>query len=434
MKLEGINREHILKAGLRINQEGIPTNFLYNNYWVVFPDGKEYPFKYLIRLAYQEAKNNKKEWLDFESNDSYRQFISNLGFQINHYDKGIPFFTKNDLDHFGKNAGNQYRNSNPQNVADSLQLKPLVKKLNIWAELSIIENFKFKKDHGWQWSGTFKDYLWVRIYRPDSSKKVFFTLIVTPDLLLYKIECLRSNHSQGTSQALSQDRINAFDAYLQKPEVSYQEVIIEKTNLANYNWDLLIQMTRQFISTYSATFDDLERIISEEEIAPNQQAGRLTLGQTPNQTKSRIPKNRTYQGRNTDWSKKQAASSKLGMTGEQLVIEYEKEKLRSLGLHEKENEVCKMLDGNGYDVKSFDKNGNEIYIEVKTTTGSIEEPFYISINEKCFAEDFPKNYFLYRLYNYNFSSNSAEFYILEAEDFNALNFIPINYEVSIQEK
>ncbi len=57
-------------------------------------------------------------------------------------------------------------------------------------------------------------------------------------------------------------------------------------------------------------------------------------------------------------------------------------------------------DGLGYDIKSF-KNikgkYEEIYIEVKGTSGSCESDFEITENEIQFSKDNPDRYYLYRL-------------------------------------
>lgn len=56
---------------------------------------------------------------------------------------------------------------------------------------------------------------------------------------------------------------------------------------------------------------------------------------------------------------------------------------------------------NGYDIKSYEKSGEEIYIEVKTST-SFDETFYISDHEIKTAKkllDKGKNYYIYRVYN-----------------------------------
>ena len=37
---------------------------------------------------------------------------------------------------------------------------------------------------------------------------------------------------------------------------------------------------------------------------------------------------------------------------------------------------------NGYDIDSFTEAGDKIYIEVKSTAGSADEPFYMTANER----------------------------------------------------
>lgn len=54
-------------------------------------------------------------------------------------------------------------------------------------------------------------------------------------------------------------------------------------------------------------------------------------------------------------------------------------------------------DGSGYDILSFFQDGKEKYIEVKSTTMSIEAPFYLSKNELGFLKEHVENYFLYRI-------------------------------------
>lgn len=57
-------------------------------------------------------------------------------------------------------------------------------------------------------------------------------------------------------------------------------------------------------------------------------------------------------------------------------------------------------DGAGYDIKSFEKKEGkyiEIYIEVKGTNKSINEPFEISMNEIEASNKYSKQYYIYRL-------------------------------------
>lgn len=78
-------------------------------------------------------------------------------------------------------------------------------------------------------------------------------------------------------------------------------------------------------------------------------------------------------------------NKRTGDLGELWVISEEKQKLLKANkpkLAKKVKHVAKDKgDGLGYDILSFDINGNEIYIEVKTTKGNIYSTFFITRNE-----------------------------------------------------
>ena len=112
-----------------------------------------------------------------------------------------------------------------------------------------------------------------------------------------------------------------------------------------------------------------------------------------------------------DWAAHDARNRSLGEQGEQLVLLYEKEKLKSLGrsdLAELVRHTAITDNAAGYDIQSFDEKGGEIYIEVKTTNGALNTPFYISINEVKTSVRYPKKYWLYRVYD--LTIDSALFY------------------------
>ena len=52
----------------------------------------------------------------------------------------------------------------------------------------------------------------------------------------------------------------------------------------------------------------------------------------------------------------------------------------------------------GYDIVSYDINGNKKYIEVKSSTGSSNK-FYLSKNEIEVARKYGENYFIYKVNN-----------------------------------
>lgn len=91
---------------------------------------------------------------------------------------------------------------------------------------------------------------------------------------------------------------------------------------------------------------------------------------------------RRYPGK-IDYISKQSRNKLVGDSGEQKVVQLEKEKLKELGKADLAKKVHIVdSDAYGYDIESFDENGNPKHIEVKTTTqaeGAVR--FHISAHE-----------------------------------------------------
>ena len=106
----------------------------------------------------------------------------------------------------------------------------------------------------------------------------------------------------------------------------------------------------------------------------------------------------------TNYLEKEQNNRSLGEKGEQLVCEYEKWRLINAGkekLAESVEWVSKTKgDGLGYDILSKETNGSDMFIEVKTTKLAKETPIYLSTNELEFAKLKDKEFYLYRVFNY----------------------------------
>lgn len=78
-------------------------------------------------------------------------------------------------------------------------------------------------------------------------------------------------------------------------------------------------------------------------------------------------------------------SKKVGDAGESHVYAYECNKLNKIGRGDLVSGIIKQYEDYsyfpGYDIKSFDENGNEIFIEVKSTVGKKKDHFEITDNE-----------------------------------------------------
>ena len=94
----------------------------------------------------------------------------------------------------------------------------------------------------------------------------------------------------------------------------------------------------------------------------------------------------------------------LGRAGEERVIAHERASLRAAGradLAERIRWVSEVDgDGAGYDILSFDADGRDRLIEVKTTNGWDLTPFYITSNELNFAKVHRDDWRLLRLWNF----------------------------------
>ena len=92
----------------------------------------------------------------------------------------------------------------------------------------------------------------------------------------------------------------------------------------------------------------------------------------------------------------------LGKAGERFVLDLERQWLTDADRADLARRVRWVAaedgDGAGYDIKSFDAAGRERLIEAKTTNGSARTPFYITRNERDFAEEMSVEWRIYRVH------------------------------------
>lgn len=105
-----------------------------------------------------------------------------------------------------------------------------------------------------------------------------------------------------------------------------------------------------------------------------------------------------------DYLAREARNRSLGRAGELFVLELESRRLHAEGkkaLSERiEHVAASEGDGLGYDILSFESNGRERLIEVKTTAFGELTPFYVSRNEMARSNADADKYHLYRLFDF----------------------------------
>lgn len=105
-----------------------------------------------------------------------------------------------------------------------------------------------------------------------------------------------------------------------------------------------------------------------------------------------------------DYLEREAHNRSLGLAGEQFVVQFEHWRLNQLGLSklaDRVNHVSQTKgDGLGNDVLSFESDGRERFIEVKTTSFARETPFFVTKGELALSQDARDQFHLYRLFEF----------------------------------
>lgn len=170
---------------------------------------------------------------------------------------------------------------------------------------------------------------------------------------------------------------------------------------------------------------------------PQPQAGLVetTAPSQNRQSRARGTSTREFRARQYgDRSKSDAANRALGKAGELLVVDYEKQLLVDAGRQDLADKVVHVAvvegDGAGYDVRSYQPDGSEKYVEVKTTQGPKETDFFLSANELRFSESQPEGFYLYRVFNYRPDTNSGQFYVVNGSLSELFELSPTQYRLS----
>lgn len=140
-------------------------------------------------------------------------------------------------------------------------------------------------------------------------------------------------------------------------------------------------------------------------------------------------------GKKVNWSKKRERDSELGNMGEEYVYEYERERVYNFDPSSVDRVLHLSIlqgDGLGYDISSVNDDGSTRRIEVKTTTGGLETPFYMSENEKLFFETYKDDgAFIYRVYEFDKITRRGKINIITADELlTNYDFDPVTYAVT----
>jgi hypothetical protein len=105
-----------------------------------------------------------------------------------------------------------------------------------------------------------------------------------------------------------------------------------------------------------------------------------------------------------DYLELEARNRTLGLAGEKSVVHFERQRLKQAGRSDLAREVRHVSvtdgDGLGYDISSFDLKGRRRLLEVKTTRGGRNVPFFLTPRELEVSLERPDEYVLVRLFEF----------------------------------
>ena len=174
----------------------------------------------------------------------------------------------------------------------------------------------------------------------------------------------------------------------------------------NYQEDLLLVVEEQ-LATRSALADLLRMQAAEPAAVPS--VGDLLARMEDPPTTKEVPRHRAHDARrpnaaNVNYLALEASNASLGRAGEELVVNYERARLIHAGKGKLADRVEHVAvtqgDGLGFDVRSFEADGGDRLIEVKTTTYGKYVPFFVTRNELQVSREEAETYQLYRLFHF----------------------------------
>lgn len=128
----------------------------------------------------------------------------------------------------------------------------------------------------------------------------------------------------------------------------------------------------------------------------------------------------------------------IGNQGEKLVLEYEKNRLKSLNRSDLAEKVIHISDtrgdGEGFDILSYFPDGSEMFIEVKTTTQNRSAAFFISANELNILNKNKSKFMIYRVFSLDKENGEyGKLYTISADEL-LINYdlVPESFKVKIK--
>lgn len=298
--------------------------------------------------------------------------------------------------------------------------------------------FKDLKEHGFQ---DWKDRSNVQSFQDTHATSVYLALRY-PDLYyIYKWSVFQTAANKLGYQIKSKDKIDKLIEFYALCEEVKKQILEEKEFLDVYNKQInkdgfvdkhYNMLTQDFIYATTIYLDGdyswnskkrkYVRNVIETKVADY----RVTASKADAIFKGK---------KGIDYAKKDEFFHNIGADGEIWVLNYEKKRLLDMNVRfDVEHTSVYKGDGLGYDILSVEDDGKTPrYIEVKTTTGGIEQPLYFTKTELERSIHDKEHYYIYRVLNFKSADSMADLIILKGS-LAELNAVPLTYKASLDNK
>ena len=181
-----------------------------------------------------------------------------------------------------------------------------------------------------------------------------------------------------------------------KPRSNYQEILFEAV-LDRLRADHALSARVQLLAEAPVRDMPLIRPLSDVLVAaPTRDATRGRIYE-----KKHAPRTPVL---GVNYLEREAHNASLGAAGEKFALELEHRRLWEAGKRKLAESIEHVSltrgDGLGYDIASFEINGRERFIEVKTTSFGARTPFFASKGEVAVSEELGAQYQLYRVFKF----------------------------------
>lgn len=180
-----------------------------------------------------------------------------------------------------------------------------------------------------------------------------------------------------------------------KPLSNYQQLLRSVVEDRLGGAESLNQTVAAVVEAHVDTVPAISDILSIQVAPPTRDKGEYSISDRPITPRAMVRKN---------YLEIEARNRSLGLAGEQLVLSFEHRRLWQSGqrsLADRIEHVARTKgDHLGYDIHSFEADGRDRLIEVKTTRFGALTPFFTSRNEVGTSESREREYHLYRLFKF----------------------------------